>query len=72
MEPYSKFNRSGNIKYHQTESGRSEYSFWELKENDFGKVEIGCALIAGGGGSVFLPLLVGRSRALEIIAGSED
>jgi 1,4-dihydroxy-2-naphthoyl-CoA synthase len=33
---------------------------------------IGTAVIPGGGGSVYLPLLVGRSRALEIIASSED
>jgi enoyl-CoA hydratase/carnithine racemase len=37
-----------------------------------GQPEVGCALIPGGGGSVYLPLLVGRSRALEIIISSED
>jgi enoyl-CoA hydratase/carnithine racemase len=37
-----------------------------------GKIEVGAALIPGGGGSVYLPLLVGRARALEIIASSED
>jgi enoyl-CoA hydratase/carnithine racemase len=36
------------------------------------QIEVGSALIPGSGGSVYLPLLVGRSRALEIIAGSED
>jgi enoyl-CoA hydratase/carnithine racemase len=36
------------------------------------QIEVGSALIPGSGGSVHLPLLVGRSRALEIIAGSED
>jgi len=37
-----------------------------------GQPEVGSALIPGGGGSVYLPLLVGRARALEIIAISED
>ncbi|MFY9873434.1 MAG: enoyl-CoA hydratase/isomerase family protein [Candidatus Nitrosopolaris sp.] len=37
-----------------------------------GQIEVGSALIPGGGGSVYLPLLVGRARALEIIASSED
>ena len=36
------------------------------------QIEVGSALIPGSGGSVYLPLLVGRSRALEIIVGSED
>ena len=37
-----------------------------------GQIEVGAALIPGSGGSVYLPLLVGRARALEIIASSED
>jgi enoyl-CoA hydratase/carnithine racemase len=37
-----------------------------------GQIEVGSALIPGSGGCVYLPLLVGRSRALEIIASSED
>jgi enoyl-CoA hydratase/carnithine racemase len=36
------------------------------------QIEVGSALIPGSGGTVYLPLLVGRSRALEIIASSED
>jgi hypothetical protein len=36
-----------------------------------GQIEVGAALIPGAGGSVYLPLLVGRARALEIIASSE-
>src|SRR5215472_74384 len=36
------------------------------------QIEVGAANITGGGGSVYLPLLVGRARALEIIASSED
>jgi enoyl-CoA hydratase/carnithine racemase len=30
-----------------------------------GQIEVGAALIPGAGGSVYLPLLVGRARALE-------
>jgi enoyl-CoA hydratase/carnithine racemase len=37
-----------------------------------GQIEVGSALIPGSGGTVYLPLLVGRARALEIITGSED
>jgi enoyl-CoA hydratase/carnithine racemase len=37
-----------------------------------GQPEVGAALIPGAGGTVYLPLLVGRARALEIIAGSEN
>jgi len=37
-----------------------------------GQPEVGAALIPGAGGTEYLPLLVGRARALEIIAGSED
>ena len=38
-----------------------------------GQIEVGSAVVPGSGGCVYLPLLVGRrSRALEIIAGSED
>jgi enoyl-CoA hydratase/carnithine racemase len=35
------------------------------------QIEVGSALIPGSGGCVYLPLLVGRSRALEIIASSD-
>lgn len=38
----------------------------------FGQMEVGLATIPGGGSMEFLPLLVGRSRALEIIIGAED
>jgi enoyl-CoA hydratase/carnithine racemase len=37
-----------------------------------GQPEVGAALIPGAGGTEYLPLLVGRARALEIIVGSED
>jgi enoyl-CoA hydratase/carnithine racemase len=46
---------------------------WEPREDDFlRQIEVGSGVIPGEGGSVYLPLLAGRSRALEIIASSED
>ncbi len=36
------------------------------------QLEVGLGVLPGGGGAERLPLAVGRSRALEIIAGSED
>ena len=38
----------------------------------FGQFEVGVATIPGGGAMEYLPLLVGRARALEIIIGAED
>lgn len=38
----------------------------------FAQLEVGCGALPGGGGIEWLPRLVGRSRALEIILGSED
>jgi enoyl-CoA hydratase/carnithine racemase len=38
----------------------------------FGQPEVGFALIPGGGALERLPLLVGRSRAIEIILGGDD
>ena len=38
----------------------------------FGQPEVGTGLIPGGGALERLPLLVGRSRAIEIILGSND
>ncbi|MET0634665.1 MAG: enoyl-CoA hydratase/isomerase family protein [Chitinophagaceae bacterium] len=38
----------------------------------FGQFEVGAGTIPGGGSMEFLPLLIGRSRALEIIIGAED
>jgi enoyl-CoA hydratase/carnithine racemase len=38
----------------------------------FGQPEVGCGLIPGGGALQRLPILVGRSRAMEIILGSDD
>src|SRR5580658_6148513 len=38
----------------------------------FGQPEVGTGLIPGGGALHRLPLLVGRSRAIEIILGGED
>jgi enoyl-CoA hydratase/carnithine racemase len=38
----------------------------------FGQFEVGAGTIPGGGSMEFLPLLLGRARALEIIIGAED
>jgi enoyl-CoA hydratase/carnithine racemase len=38
----------------------------------FGQFEVASSTIPGGGSMEFLPLLIGRSRALEIIIGGED
>ena len=38
----------------------------------FGQPEVGTGLIPGGGALERLPLLVGRSRALEIVMGAND
>jgi enoyl-CoA hydratase/carnithine racemase len=38
----------------------------------FGQPEVGTGLIPGGGALERLPLLVGRSRALEIVLGAND
>ncbi|WP_276481572.1 enoyl-CoA hydratase/isomerase family protein [Paraflavitalea pollutisoli] len=38
----------------------------------FGQIEVGLSTIPGGGSMEFLPLLIGRARALELIVGSED
>ena len=38
----------------------------------FGQPEVGFGLIPGGGATERLPLLVGRSRALEIVLGGDD
>lgn len=46
--------------------------FGSCEKMILGQPEVGAALIPGGGGTEYLPLLVGRARALEIIASSED
>ena len=38
----------------------------------FGQPEVGFGLIPGGGATERLPLLVGRSRAIEIVLGGDD
>jgi len=38
----------------------------------FGQFEVAVSTIPGGGSMEFLPLLVGRARALELIIGGED
>ena len=46
--------------------------FAALGKAVFGQPELGVGIIPGGGGSVRLPRLVGRGRALEIILGCGD
>src|SRR4029077_14972991 len=38
----------------------------------FGQPEVGAGLIPGGGGLEWLPRLIGRSRALEVVLGADD
>ncbi len=38
----------------------------------FGQPEIGVGLVPGGGGLEWLPRVVGRSRALEIVLSGDD
>ena len=44
--------------------------FASLEKAIFGQPEVGSGLIPGGGGLERLPLLAGRARALEVIAGA--
>ena len=46
--------------------------FASLEKAVFGQPEVGTGLIPGGGALQRLPLLVGRSRAIEIILGGND
>src|SRR5882757_5506475 len=46
--------------------------FASLEKAIFGQPEVGTGLIPGGGALQRLPLLVGRSRAIEIILGGQD
>ncbi|RXZ78377.1 enoyl-CoA hydratase/isomerase family protein [Paenibacillaceae bacterium] len=46
--------------------------FASLEKAVLGQPEVAAGVIPGGGGNERLPLLVGRSRALEIILGSDD
>ncbi len=38
----------------------------------FAQIEVGCAVVPGGGATEWLTALAGRSRALEIIVGADD
>ena len=42
------------------------------RESLFGQPEVGVGLVPGGGGLEWLPRLVGRSRALEIVLSGDD
>ena len=46
--------------------------FASLEKAIFGQIEVGVGVIPGGGAIERLPLLAGRARALEIIAGAAD
>lgn len=46
--------------------------FASRKNGILSQIELGTGIIPGGGGLERLPLLVGRSRAIEIILGAED
>jgi enoyl-CoA hydratase/carnithine racemase len=54
--------------------GGSEFDirFASREKAIFGQPEVGTGLIPGGGALQRLPLLVGRSRALEIVMGAND
>jgi enoyl-CoA hydratase/carnithine racemase len=46
--------------------------FASLEKAVFGQIEVGVGVVPGGGAIERLPLLAGRARALEIIAGAAD
>jgi enoyl-CoA hydratase/carnithine racemase len=50
----------------------SDIRFASKEKAIFGQPEVGTGLIPGGGALQRLPLLVGRSRAIEIILGGDD
>ena len=62
----------------RTRAGGNEFAlacdlrFASREKAVFGQPEVGFGLIAGGGALARLPLLVGRSRALEIALGGDD
>lgn len=46
--------------------------FISLAQALFGNPEVGVGLVPGGGALEWLPRLVGRSRALEIVLSGDD
>src|SRR5216684_6128235 len=62
----------------RTRAGGAEFAlacdlrFASREKAVFGQPEVGFGLIAGGGALARLPLLVGRSRAIEIALGGDD
>jgi enoyl-CoA hydratase/carnithine racemase len=62
----------------RTRGGGSEFTlacdvrFASREKAIFGQPEVGTGLIPGGGALDRLPLLIGRSRALEVILGADD
>jgi enoyl-CoA hydratase/carnithine racemase len=82
IEPATKLARSGVLSIAvirgRARGGGSEFAlacdirFASRERAIFGQPEVGTGLIPGGGALHRLPLLVGRSRAIEIILGGED
>ncbi|MEU9380156.1 enoyl-CoA hydratase/isomerase family protein [Streptomyces sp. NPDC048279] len=46
--------------------------FASLEKAFLGQIEVGVSVVPGGGATEWLSALVGRSRAIEIIAGADD
>jgi len=49
-----------------------DMSFASREKSIFSQWEVGVGLVAGGGPMARLPRLIGRSRALEVLLGSDD
>src|SRR5713226_1635966 len=70
--------RSSAIIRGRARGGGSEFAmacdvrFASREKAIFGQPEVGFGLIPGGGALERLPLLVGRSRAIEVVLGADD
>ena len=52
--------------------GALDMRFCSIENTRLSQPEVGLAMVPGGGGSVYWPALIGRSRALELILACED